>query len=55
MFFANLIRLDQKVLKFEFAIEAIIIFIKNIKNASCGRFTLFVVNNMNYEKFTGMR
>ena len=31
----------QKVLKFEFAIEAIIIFVKNIKKASSGMFTFF--------------
>jgi len=29
--FYNKVRLGQKVLKFEFAVEAIIIFIKNIK------------------------
>ena len=30
------------MLKFEFAIEAVIIFVKNIKKASSGKFTLLV-------------
>ena len=34
------VRLGQKVLKFEFAIEAIITFVKSIKKALSGVFTL---------------
>ena len=36
------LRLVQKVLKFEFAIEVIIVFVKSIKKASSGIFTLLV-------------
>ena len=38
----NKVKFGQKVLKFEFAIEAIIIFTKSIKKASSGIFTLLV-------------
>ena len=42
-FFFNLLFLRaQKVLKFEFTVEAIIIFLKSIKKASSCMFTLFV-------------
>ena len=38
----NKVRLGQKVLKFEFAVEAIIIFVKNIKKTLSGMFTLLI-------------
>ena len=38
----NKVRLSQKVLTLEFTVEAIIIFVKHIKKASGGIFTLLV-------------
>ena len=37
-----IVRLGQKELKFEFAIEVIIIFVKSIKKALRGMFTLLI-------------